>query len=255
MKFFTSDWHFCHDKEFIWKARGFSSVDEMNEELVRRHNSIVNADDDVYVLGDLMLSGQDHEKGLRYVRRMNGRLHIICGNHDSEERKKLYKTLPNVVEVTDAKYLKMRGFCFFLCHYPSDTSNLDFDKIPFQRILFNLHGHTHQTADFLFKSNMLHVGVDSHNCYPVSEEEVIRELLSTDLAIRLDAFSEEYDTYSYYDIVDDRGAEVDRLQDCLLSGNVTDIKAYLQGVVDDDAYCKDEAAVLLKELALLEAVA
>ena len=31
MLFFTSDWHFNHDREFVWKQRGFSSVDEMNE--------------------------------------------------------------------------------------------------------------------------------------------------------------------------------------------------------------------------------
>ena len=29
--FVTSDLHFGHDREFIWKARGFNSVQEMNE--------------------------------------------------------------------------------------------------------------------------------------------------------------------------------------------------------------------------------
>ena len=28
----TSDLHFGHDREFIWKARGYNSVDEMNED-------------------------------------------------------------------------------------------------------------------------------------------------------------------------------------------------------------------------------
>lgn len=174
MLFFTSDWHFCHDKEFIYGPRGFSSVEEMNEEIIRRHNAVVSSDDDVYVLGDLMLCGMDHEKGLRYVRRMNGRLHIICGNHDTPERQECFKALPNVVEVVDAKYITLGGLNFFLCHYPCDTSNLG--SVPFNRILFNLHGHTHQQSEFEFKPNMLHVGVDSNDCRPLSEFEVIHKI-------------------------------------------------------------------------------
>ena len=50
----TSDWHFNHDKEFVWKARGFESVHEMNQAIIERHNSKVEDEDDVYVLGDLI---------------------------------------------------------------------------------------------------------------------------------------------------------------------------------------------------------
>ena len=32
--FVTSDMHFGHDREFIWKARGFTSLQEMNEAYV-----------------------------------------------------------------------------------------------------------------------------------------------------------------------------------------------------------------------------
>ena len=53
--FLTSDLHFGHNKEFIYKVRGFNSIEEMNEAIIERWNSVVNNDDDVYVLGDLML--------------------------------------------------------------------------------------------------------------------------------------------------------------------------------------------------------
>ena len=53
--FITSDWHLNHSQPFIWQARGFNSVEEMNSELIRRHNKLVTADDDVYVLGDLFI--------------------------------------------------------------------------------------------------------------------------------------------------------------------------------------------------------
>ena len=55
MIYFTSDLHFYHDKDFIWQARGFKSIDEMNAEIVRRWNKIITADDYVYILGDLTL--------------------------------------------------------------------------------------------------------------------------------------------------------------------------------------------------------
>ena len=38
----------------------------------------------------------------------------------------------------------------------------------------NLHGHTHQQTNWLDPTNpfMYHVGLDSHNCTPVSIEEI-----------------------------------------------------------------------------------
>ena len=69
MIFVTSDWHFMHDRAFIWGARGFSSVEEMNNAIIERHNKVVSPEDDVYVLGDLML-GSDLEKGLNLMNQL-----------------------------------------------------------------------------------------------------------------------------------------------------------------------------------------
>ena len=43
--------------------------------------------------------------------------------------------------------------------------------------MINLYGHTHQTDNF-YKDNpfMYHVGLDSHNCNPVSAEEVSEDI-------------------------------------------------------------------------------
>ena len=43
----TSDWHLHHDKDFILQPRGFSSAEEMNQEILERHNSLVD-DNDIY---------------------------------------------------------------------------------------------------------------------------------------------------------------------------------------------------------------
>lgn len=34
MIYFTADLHFGHNKEFIYKKRGFNSVDEMNNKII-----------------------------------------------------------------------------------------------------------------------------------------------------------------------------------------------------------------------------
>ena len=54
--FLTSDLHFGHDREFIWKARGFNSIEEMNETYVSRWNDTVCDEDDIYVELPLTIS-------------------------------------------------------------------------------------------------------------------------------------------------------------------------------------------------------
>ena len=41
MIYFTSDLHIGHDRDFIWKERGFSSVEKHNEEILKRWNEVV----------------------------------------------------------------------------------------------------------------------------------------------------------------------------------------------------------------------
>ena len=45
---FTSDLHLSHNKEFLYKPRGFSSVEEMNETIIENWNSLVSWDDEVW---------------------------------------------------------------------------------------------------------------------------------------------------------------------------------------------------------------
>ena len=169
----TSDWHFNHDREFIWEARGFDSVEQMNEWIVFHHNKLVQPDDHVYVLGDLMLG--DSVAGINYIKRMNGQLHIVRGNHDTDRRWELYKELPNVVEMQNAMYLKYRKHHFYLSHYPTLTGNLEKESLT--QMTLNLYGHTHQVSNFYMDMPyMYHVGVDSHDCKPVLLDDIIEEM-------------------------------------------------------------------------------
>lgn len=169
----TSDWHFGHDKEFIWKDRGFASVESMNEYIINAHNSIVQRDEDVYVLGDLMLG--DSVQGIECIKRMNGKLHIVFGNHDTESRKKLYAELPNVVEMANVITIKWKKHHFYMSHYPTLTGNLEKESL--KQMTLNLFGHTHQKENFYENlPYMYHVGVDSHHCFPCNINDVLKEM-------------------------------------------------------------------------------
>ena len=70
------------------------------------------------------------------------------------------------------------------------------------------------------------------------------------LAVKLDAFAEEYDTYDYYDVVENRETVIREIANALLSGSeyLEDIKAYLQGIIDDDRWYVDRAYDLLRQI-------
>ena len=172
--FFTSDTHFGHDRGFLWGPRGFNSINEHDEEVIRRWNEVVSPDDTVYLLGDVMLN--DNEHGIECLKRLNGNIKLIFGNHDTDTRKALYATLPNVEILGYATMIKIDKFHFYISHYPSYTSNLE-NGAPLSQHVINLYGHTHQKDNFYQNIPfMYHVGPDSHNCYPVSFEQIIIDI-------------------------------------------------------------------------------
>lgn len=170
MIWLCSDWHFCHSRGFIYEPRGFNSVEEMNETIVDRHNSLVLPEDDVYVLGDLMLG--DNEKGIELIKQMNGKLHIAIGNHDTASRIELYKTLPNLADINYVHAFKYRKYNFYCSHYPTLTGNLEAESL--HQVAINLYGHTHQLENFYEdRPYMFHCGMDSNACYPVNIDYII----------------------------------------------------------------------------------
>lgn len=160
-----------HDKEFVWKARGYDNIDQMNMDIMDKWNCTVGDKDNIYHLGDVML--KDNDKGMRILSQLKGRIHIVLGNHDTDKRIELYRTLPNVVEITYATRLKVsKHRTFFLSHYPSLVANFNDNKS-----VWNLSGHTHTTDRFALKQNQIYnVGVDAHNGFPVPIEEVLEDL-------------------------------------------------------------------------------
>lgn len=168
--FLTSDLHFNHDKDFIWGARGFSSVHEMNETQIKKYNEIVSDEDTVYILGDSMM-GMDNKAGLALLRRLKGIKYLVIGNHDTDARIKEYQKSNIFADIQFAYRIKYKGHTCLLTHYPTVTANGDDLRT------INFFGHTHQDTNFFEdRCYMYHVGVDSHDCYPVSIEEAMIDI-------------------------------------------------------------------------------
>ena len=47
-------------------ARGFKSIEEHDAEIIKRWNEVITAEDDVYILGDLMLG--DNAEGMNILK-------------------------------------------------------------------------------------------------------------------------------------------------------------------------------------------
>ena len=173
MIYFTSDLHLGHDRAFVYEPRGYSCVEAMNSAILYNWNSVITPEDDVYVLGDLMLG--DNSIGMNILKQLNGNIHIIRGNHDTDNRLIQYKMLPNVVEICDAKYLKYKKYHFYLTHYPCLTGNLQKESL--SQMTLNLHGHIHSNKKFFYDLPYCYnVAVDAHDCTPISIDKIILDM-------------------------------------------------------------------------------
>ena len=171
-------------KEFLYGPRGFKSSLEHDEAVIRNWNSVVGPNDDVYHLGDVMLG--DNEYGMKCLSKLNGNIHLILGNHDTDTRIELYESCPNIVEIVHALQIKYKKNYFFLCHYPVITANYD-DQKAWAKHLINLHGHTHSQNTF-FNNNpyMYNVALDAHNNFPVLIDDIIEEVRQKKMEIDRD---------------------------------------------------------------------
>ena len=175
MIYFSSDLHFGHARDFMYGPRGFNNVNDHDAEIVKRWNSIVKDEDEVYCLGDIMLN--DNKNGIKLWNQLKGNKHIIPGNHDSTSRIKLYKKCPNTIVEKGSISFRYEKYNFYLSHYPSLCSHVAKDKPLYLRTIC-LCGHTHTNDKFvdMDKGLIYHVEVDAHNLYPVDIKTILNDL-------------------------------------------------------------------------------
>lgn len=157
--FFTADTHFGHKNVIAMCNRPFSSVEEMDEALIRNWNKKVRPFDTVYHLGDFKLrAGASIRK---YLDRLHGKVHLIRGNHDHKAGK---LDLAGFASVDDLLLLKYGQRRVVLCHYAMRI----WPEKHYGAIM--LFGHSHGALPPLGRS--FDVGVDSQGFKPISLEEV-----------------------------------------------------------------------------------
>ena len=178
--FFSSDHHFGHFNVIKYANRPFASVNEMDNELIRRHNSVVSKHDVVYFIGDFAFY-RDPEKIVELLRKMNGEKHFISGNHDKsmytdlvmKQFQTFSKTPYREIYVQDADARGGRQ-SITLCHYAMRVWNKSHHGA------FHLYGHSHGSLPDNPHSLSFDIGVDSWNFTPVSYERVKEVMASKD---------------------------------------------------------------------------
>lgn len=146
MRYYIADLHFFHSalNEHM-DCRGFSGVEEMNEYMIGKWNSKVRMRDEVIIIGDLSWGNAEETNEL--LKRLNGILCLIKGNHDRFLTKKgielgRFKWIKSYEEMSDNKRKVI------LCHYPIMCYNGQYrlDEAGNPKT-YMLHGHVHNTQD------------------------------------------------------------------------------------------------------------
>ena len=174
--FYTSDLHFGHKAIMRYDDRPFTSVEEMDETIIKNWNNTVSAVDTVYVLGDI--SWYKADKTIDIFKRLNGHKILIKGNHDKFSYEN-YKTM-GFEQVCDYKEIKDRGRNVVLCHYPIPCFNKRFYGA------YMLYGHVHNSFEWNYmkslrrdfeaidtRCNIFNVGTMCWDYTPVTLDKII----------------------------------------------------------------------------------
>ncbi len=132
--FLIGDTHFCHSNILKFTKEdgtllrpGFSSIQEHDEFLIDRWNSVVSCGDKVYHLGDVGFFNTT--SAIKILNRLNGTKILIKGNHDNLKLSVYAQIFKDVraYHVLDK---------FVLSHIPLHVESL-------YRWTANIHGHLH----------------------------------------------------------------------------------------------------------------
>ena len=146
MRYYISDLHFFHGNlNKRMDNRGFDSVKEMNEYMIKQWNSKVRKNDEVVILGDFSFGKAEETENV--LRRLNGTKMLCKGNHEKYLKDKnfdisLFEWIKDYAQMSDDKRR------IVLCHYPVFCYNGQYRKDKHGNPeTYMLHGHVHDTHD------------------------------------------------------------------------------------------------------------
>ncbi|MFB6103311.1 MAG: metallophosphoesterase [Haloplanus sp.] len=175
-RYVISDHHFGHANIIDYCDRPFSSVGEMNTELLDRYYETVESEDILIHLGDVAMDMQNGRETVEYFQRLDGDV-LLRGNHDVG------------LDPDDAPF-PVLGSCivehddyrFYCTHRPAD--------IPDEWEGWALHGHIHnndtETYPFVaYDDRRVNVSSELLNYRPITLETVTSVLDTCAPGIRL----------------------------------------------------------------------
>ena len=167
---FISDTHFSHKNIIRYCNRPWNhgkdangevivtdeDVLDMDNEIVKRWNSVVRQNDIVWHLGDFAFGGKENAE--RVFPQLNGKINLVMGNHDHWKLKWYYDL--GFHRVYDRKVI-INDFVI-LSHAPLQFLN---DNTPF----FNVYGHIHNSTIYqTWTKSSCCVCVERHDYTPIS---------------------------------------------------------------------------------------
>ena len=152
------------------------TVDEMNEAIVTKWNSDIGFSDDVFIIGDVSFAKDDVTK--KFLNRMNGRLHLIRGNHDKyTDRLDRWEFVKDYYE----GYFDTIKVVMF--HFPIQEWN------KCHHGAFHLHGHVHGKPTGI-EGRILDVAMESVKSVAIEWNDVRDALMKKPVR----AHHDKYDT-------------------------------------------------------------
>lgn len=160
---YVSDTHFSHDNilKFEGQARPFTTIEEHDEELIRRWNERVAPHESVLHLGDVAFKPATTLD--RIMPRLHGLKTLVMGNHDISQIER-YREYFNIVPCVQDK---QNGILF--THFPVHPCDLE------HRYKVNVHGHLH--SKIIPDKRYINISCEHTDLAPLSRDGLWKRIL------------------------------------------------------------------------------
>jgi len=180
----TSDTHFGHNQEFLYKKRGYDDVVQMNNDMINIINNHVSADDILLHLGDFCLNTTTEEYYNIISRLHVKEMWLLWGNHNNPIQRSYGNTRTQVaahahgtlIRYLDHYFTFRNGKKTFVCfHFP--ISVWDGQSHNSMHLCGHSHGSFQPSRPEDATRKILDCGWDVHN-KPLTMQE-IEHIMST----------------------------------------------------------------------------
>ena len=134
--YFIADLHFGHGNIIKYDKRPFQNIQSHDETIILNWNNVVSHNDNVFIVGDFSFQYVG-----KYFHQLNGKKHLIKGNHDKQLDKFCRENDIPLVSYMEIKVCDedtpRKWQDIILCHYPI----AEWNKAHYGS--WHVYGHTH----------------------------------------------------------------------------------------------------------------